>query len=201
MSRIIRKEFHNCQHTSMDDADCNIISKQKFNYISLNWINIIKSQTNKNTPFSLKNQKYTVANSENTPTALPFQPFGILSSDILQIYKINSIDDLLDYIDTNVKIENILTINRILNCWIYNNYNILKQHNDILEQIYKKIIYAYIKYFNIDIELIIEKKNININKEIKEYIDYWINKNNIKIFSLNLLTDFINYFIKKYKLK
>jgi len=200
MSRIIRKEFHNCQHTSMDDADCNIISKQKFNYISLNWINIIKSQTNKNTPFSLKNQKYTVANSENTPTALPFQPFGILSSDILQIYKINSIDDLLDYIDTNVKIENILTINRILNCWIYNNYNILKQYNDILEKIYKKIIYAYIKYFNIDIELIIEKKNININKEIKEYIDYWINKNNIKIFSLNLLTDFINYFIKKYKL-
>jgi len=184
----------------MDDADCNIISKQKFNYISLNWINIIKSQTNKNTPFSLKNQKYTVANSENTPTALPFQPFGILSSDILQIYKINSIDDLLDYIDTNVKIENILTINRILNCWIYNNYNILKQYNDILEKIYKKIIYAYIKYFNIDIELIIEKKNININKEIKEYIDYWINKNNIKIFSLNLLTDFINYFIKKYKL-
>ena len=85
MSRIIRKEFHNCQHTSMDDADCNIISKQKFNYISLNWINIIKSQTNKNTPFSLKNQKYTVANSENTSTALPFQPFGILSSDILQI--------------------------------------------------------------------------------------------------------------------
>ena len=62
------------------------------------------------------------------------------------------------------------------------------------------MIYAYIKYFNIDIEWIIEKKNININKEIKEYIDYWINKNNNTQFLLNLLTDFINYFIKKYKL-
>ena len=200
MSRIIKKEFHNCQYTGAGDDECNIISKHKLNSVSLNWINIIKSQTNKNTPFSLKNYKYTVANKENTAVALPFQPIGILSSDILQIYKINSIDDLLENIDTNIKIENILTINRILNCWIYNNYSILKQHNDILEKIYKKIIYGYIKYFNIDIEWIIEKKNININKEIKEYIDYWINKNNNTQFSLNLLTDFINYFIKKYKL-
>jgi hypothetical protein len=200
MSRILRKEFHNCQHTGVDDVECNLISKHKLNSVSLNWINIIKSQTNKNTSFPLKNYKYTIANNENAAIALPFQPIGILSSDILQIYKINSIDNLLEYIDTNIKLENILTINRILNCWIYSNYSILKQHNDILEKIYKKMIYAYIKYFNIDIEWIIEKKNININKEIKEYIDYWINKNNNTQFSLNLLTDFINYFIKKYKL-
>ncbi len=200
MSRILRKEFHNCQHTSVDDAECNLISKHKLNSVSLNWINIIKSQTNKNTSFPLKNYKYTIANNENTAVALPFQPIGILSSDILQIYKINSIDSLLEYIETNIKLENILTINRILNYWIYSNYSILKLHNDILEKIYKKMIYAYIKYFNIEIEWVIEKKNININKEIKDYIDYWINKNNITIFSLNLLTDFINYFIKKYKL-
>jgi len=202
MSRIIKKEFHDCHYTSINNgnSECNLIQKQNVNRVSLNWINIIKSQTNKNKLSPLTNYKYKISNNENSVDAIPFQPMGIISSDILQMYQINSIDNLLEYIDTNIKSENILTINRIVNCWIYNNYNVLKQHNNILEKIYKKIIYEYIKNFNIDMEKEIDKRNININKEIKKYIDFWINKNNTSIFSLNLLTDFINYFIKKYKL-
>ena len=203
MSRIIRHDFSNYQHTSIDQSglvEPELIKKQWVNKSTLNWVNIIKSQINKNAPFPIKNYNYTVSNNENTLHAIPFQPLGILSSDILQMYQINSIDNLLEYIDTNIKSENILTINRIVNCWIYTNYNVLKQHNNVLEKIYKKIIYEYIKNFNIDMEREIERKNININKEIKDYIDSWINKKNTTTFSLNLLTDFINYFIKKYKL-
>jgi hypothetical protein len=202
MSRTIRQEFSNCQYTSINNtaSDCNLIQKQELNKITLNWINIVKSQTNKSTPSPLKDYKYTVSNNENISNAIPFQPMGVLSSDILQMYQINSIDNLLEYIDANIKSKNILTINRIVNSWIYSNYNVLKQHNNVLEKIYKKIIYEYIKNFNIDMESVIDKKNININKEIKEYIDSWVNKTNIANFSLNLLTDFISYFIKKYKL-
>ena len=203
MSRIIRHEFSNYQHTSIDQSglvEPELIKKQWVNKSTLNWVNIIKSQINKNAPIPIKNYNYKVSNNENTLHAIPFQPLGILSSDILQMYQINSIDNLLEYIDTNITSENILTINRIINCWIYSNYNVLKQHNNVLEKIYKKIIYEYIKYFNIDMEREIERKNININKEIKDYIDSWINKKNTTIFSLNLLSDFINYFIKKYKL-
>ena len=203
MSRIIRHEFSNYQHTSIDQSELvepELIKKQWVNKSTLNWVNIIKSQINKNAPIPIKNYNYKVSNNENTLHTIPFQPLGILSSDILQMYQINSIDNLLEYIDTNIKSENILTINRIVNCWIYSNYNVLKQHNNVLEKIYKKIIYEYIKYFNIDMEREIERKNININKEIKDYIDSWINKKNTTVFSLNLLSDFINYFIKKYNL-
>jgi hypothetical protein len=203
MSRIIRQEFSNYQHTSIDqmeNVEPELIKTKWVNKSTLNWINIIKSQMNKNTPDPIKNYNYTVTNNDNTPHPIPFQPLSLLSSDILQMYQINSIDNLLEYIDTNIKSENILTINRVVNCWIYTNYNVLKQHNNVLEKIYKKIIYEYIKNFNIDMERVIDQKNININKEIKEYIDSWVNKKNIGNFSLNLLTDFISYFIKKYKL-
>ena len=39
-------------------------------------------------------------------------------------------------------------------------------------------------------------KLINIDKEIKDYIDYWTNKNNSLNFELNLLTIQMHYHAK-----
>jgi hypothetical protein len=43
------------------------------------------------------------------------------------------------------------------------------------------------------------EQDINIEKDINDYIKYWIKKNNnINIFSLDLFMDIIVYYKKKY---
>jgi hypothetical protein len=117
-------------------------------------------------------------------------PIGILSEDLLKIYQIESIDSLNDWIDDNIG-SNILTINRIINAWIKVNYNTLKHNNNVLETIYIKLFHKYI--------LVTDTNIINIQKETKDYIDYWINKHNKNEFDLNLFDDYKKYIIKKLK--
>ena len=123
-------------------------------------------------------------------------PIGISTSDILQIYEINSIDSLYSWITNNIDTFTIYTINRVLNSWIKNNYDTLKIYNNFLEKIYNKLL---LKYLNIKICKQIKDEKIDINSDIKYYIDYWIEKNNTLAFDFNLLEDMLIYIQKKYK--
>jgi hypothetical protein len=114
-------------------------------------------------------------------------PIGFTSSDLLQIYNINDIDSLNNWIDSNYMVYNENTFKRVLNCWIINNIETLKIHNNFLENICKKIL--KIKYPN----------DFNIDKEIKYYIDYWIDKYDINNRDLDLLKDLSDYLYKKIK--
>ena len=59
-------------------------------------------------------------------------PIGITAQDILNIYKINSIDDIIA-----LKIQtNNVHFNRILNCWIRVNFDTLQIYNKMLEKKY-----------------------------------------------------------------
>jgi len=133
-----------------------------------------------------------VCNGENKyKEYIQLPPFGLSSSDLLQIYNINNIDNLNYWIETNIEEYNIFTLNRVLNCWIINNIDILKIHNNFLESICKLLLEKG-KYIE---DKIIEHDNFN--KEVKYFIDYWIDNYNTDDKNLDLLNDLKNYLYKK----
>ena len=193
MKRIIKKEIVNVQPNT-----------QLLHPLSSQWINM----TNEDKPicltkFQIQNKETKIFNYDtctlkenNYKNYLYLPPIGLSSNDILEIYNISSIDRLLDYIKENMNDDNYLSINRLLNSWIRVNFETLKNYNNFLEKICIKIV---TKYYNHNIENIIKKnKDFDINKEIKKFIDYWINKHDSNEFKLELIDDFIDYLLKKY---
>lgn len=112
----------------------------------------------------------------------------IQSSELLKIYEITEIDD---FIKSNLENNYFPFINRILNCWIRENFNDLKKNNNILINIYYQI---FIKFFS----------NIDINKklfekECKVFFNKWFNNKNSDIFNINLGNDLEKYLSNKYE--
>jgi hypothetical protein len=150
------------------------------------------------TKFNIQNNTSKIYNeymcnhtSSNYKEYLFIPPIGLLSQDIVNIYNIETIDNLDNWMDNNLKTSNIFTIDRILNCWIRVNYDTLINYNNYLEKIINKIVNEF--YFD-RIKNMEEKE---LNKEIKYFIDYWINKNNENEYSLLIISDFIHYLQKK----
>lgn len=106
---------------------------------------------------------------------------------ILKMYNISNIDSLNNWIQNNLEIKPKDTIYRVINCWINENINDLKLFNDALFNIIKVVLLKFNKI----------KEHV-IDKELLNYIDYWINKYDENNFNLNLITDFKNYLNKKY---
>ena len=140
------------------------------------------------------NYKCNIESNDNYKKNLYIPPLGISTADILKIYNINSIDSLNDWITDNFETFNLFTLNRVINCWIRNNLDVLKISNNALESIYSKLIQ---KQFSTSYLEKLEQNNIN--KEIKDFIDYWIEKNNNIDFHFNLFEDLCNYIVKKFK--
>lgn len=130
-------------------------------------------------------------NPTNYSNYLYIPPIGLSSNDLLQVYNIDSVDRLNNWIKENIETLNYITLNRCVNSWIRVNYDTLKNYNNFLEKIVNKIV---IKYNGNEL-----KKVKNLDKEIKDYIDYWIGKNNGTEYNLNLINDFMAYIRKKYK--
>ena len=151
------------------------------------------------TKFNLKNNKLKITNKYKCDTNnnmykqyLYIPPITIQIKDILEIYDINTIDSLKTYFKENIESGNIITIKRILNCWIKNNIEILKNYNDGLE----KILGSIVNRFYTDKDLF-ENNNISI----KNFVDYWIDKNSNLPFNFDILADFNNYINKKLGVK
>jgi len=106
---------------------------------------------------------------------------------ILKMYNISNIDSLKIWTENNINQKSSNTIFRIINCWINENINDLKLFNNALFDIIKLVLIKFTKI----------KESI-INKELLNFIDYWINKYDENNFNLNLITDFKNYLSKKY---
>jgi hypothetical protein len=175
---------------------------QSLHPISSIWVNntltnplcLTKFNIDKKNKLNIVNEYKCVSNANNYKKYLYVPPIGFSSSDILNIYSISSIDELNKWFNDSISEKNIATINRILNAWIKVNFSILKSHNNFLEKIYIKMIneffnYSYFKKVN----------ELDFNKEIKNYIDYWTNKHDNNEFNLNLLDDLKNHLKKKYK--
>ena len=131
------------------------------------------------------NVKYNNDNLNNYNNFLYIPPIGFSYYDVLNIYNISSSDSLLSFIEDNIDTMPYLSINRVINSWIYKNYNILKNHNKILINIFYKLILKikYKKIYNMD----------DFKKIIEHHINLWINKNNLNNYNFNLL----EYLLKK----
>jgi hypothetical protein len=108
--------------------------------------------------------------------AVPYLSLNM--EQMLSIYKIDSIDSMIKWLDDNMNNNKPLeTINRILMVWIRLNFDELKENNRILISIYKKISKKYYK------------KDYN-NNNLQNKINDWFKKNDSNNFHLNL-TEYI----------
>lgn len=115
---------------------------------------------------------------------------NIEMNTILSIYNVSDIDSLVEYIDTYNRNTNFNSINRIVNLWIKDNLIDLKKYNKALFKIIKEVIDHHLKL-----------PEIEVNKELEKYIDYWLNKKDSNDFYFDLILDFKKYLSKKYGTK
>ena len=135
----------------------------------------------------VKDKPYTVAPEDKVDNvkfsdrdiqnymAVPY--LNLNMEQMLSIYKIDSIDSMIKWIDDNINTISLKTINRILMVWIRLNFNELKENNRILTSIYKKMDKKYYK------------KDYN-NDNLQNKINDWFKKNNPDNFHLDL-TEYI----------
>jgi len=120
-----------------------------------------------------------------------FMTLPYLNLDInymLQLYDIYDIDKLIIWLDENIKNNSEYTfLNRLINIWIKYNLENLQKDNNILISIYMKIGNAYWEKYI---------KNIN-EKDIKNYINEWINNINVNDYLFDLGNDLKKYIKSK----
>jgi hypothetical protein len=103
-------------------------------------------------------------------------PHTIISYfEILNLYNINSFDDLYNIIKNIIEENNnFIFIHRIINIWIKNNFDDLKNKNKILIKLY---IYIFEHFY---------PNNEISEKMLQKYINDWFTNNKSNNFYLNL---------------
>ena len=101
-------------------------------------------------------------------------PLGLSNSILLNIYKISSINDINNLINNNT---NLFKINRLLNCWLASNNEIIPIHKDIIIDIYIKLI-QLLSSIDENIKNILNIKSFNIKNIITGYVNKSIDKKN-----------------------
>ncbi len=202
MKRIIKNEF--LEYKKFNSKNMEIIeigeNTQRIHPITLNWIDNSKSSTplcitkpsfEKDNLTIYKDYKCTNNQANKYNSFLYTPPIGISAEELIKIYNLESIESLQSYVFENIDNINILSINRLINCWIRVNFETIKTYNNFLEKIYKKMLDKYYGFKNM------EKFNkINLDKELKDFIDYWFGKTITIGFKFNLFFDLINYLEK-----
>ena len=106
-----------------------------------------------------------ICNGENKyKQYVQLPPISLDSSNLLEIYDINNIDELNDWVNKNIYEYTYLTLARILSCWIRNNSDSLKLYKKKLEDIY--LFYISKNIYNL--------KNSKDEEKIIKFINDWI---------------------------
>ena len=176
----------------------NCVEKNDFilHPITLNLIknNLSKKQCPSELHFIDGELQYTkICNSNNKFTSNDIQKFMALPylnlsySEMLAIYSINTVDNLINWIDNKIK-EDVpfQYINRIINIWIKYNYNDLINNSNILVKIYNIL---NNKYWSLDL------------LKLDKFILNWFKNKDYNDFSFNLGNDIYIYYKIKYKNK
>lgn len=163
---------------------------QKLHPLILNTINNNTLKTQYIVPIHFKNDEMVVTSNKQVPSSnknpMLFPSILLDNAILLDIYNINTINDIIDFVNdfVNESFNNNTyydTMNRILNCWIRQNFDDLKKNNNILSDIYFKI---FSKYF----PEIIPNETIFI-KKTQSFFKVWFNKKKNNSFNINLGND------------
>ena len=117
--------------------------------------------------------------------ALPY--LNLNMDTMLSIYKIETIDSLILWVDINIK-ENkpFRYVNRIINIWNKANFDSLIDNNKILVVVYEKI---NKHYWNL------------VTDDMEKYIQKWFKTKKYDDFIFDLGLDLVNYLNKNSKLR
>ncbi len=204
MKRIIKNEYIEHKNFTSKNMEIKEVppNSQIIHPVTLSWIDntrssnpicLTKPSFDKEGLTLYKDYKCTGQNPNKYNGYLYLPPIGLTSENLIKIYDVESIEKLSFFIIENINKINILTLNRIVNSWIRSNYDTIKTYNNFLEKIYLSLIEKYYSSENFQVLT----KKINLEKEIKDFIDYWFGKNNTLGFKIDLLSDLENYLEKK----
>jgi len=154
----------------------------------INPLCLTKFQMDKNNNLNILSTYKCKNNLNSYKKNLYIPVIGLESIDLLNMYSVQSIDSLNNFIEENKEI-NIITKNRIINSWIRVNFETLKNYNNYIEKIFLKLFENNIAFT--------DTNETSIKKEIKYFIDYWITKHSVDEFNLNLFSDLLKYLDKK----
>jgi hypothetical protein len=139
---------------------------------------------------NLINYKVEKPKNQNDASKFMLTPSLLIdSSELLKLYGIIDVTTLTEFIDNNIDNVYFSSINRIINCWIRDNFNQLQKNNKILINIYVKL---FTKFYNIN--------NKTLTNAIDLFIIKWFKNKNKDDFFLNLGGDLIKYLSNKYEL-
>ena len=164
-------------------------------YLDPNTLNLIENPVNYNiypTKYFFENNKIEnnkivynkIENNKNSNEDMHkymLYPHTIISYfEILNIYNINSFDDLFNTLKNIIEdTNNFSFINRIINIWIKNNFEDLKRKNKILIILYNYVLDHFYPNNNIS------------EKLLEKYINNWFNNNEVDNFTLNLCKEIL----------
>jgi len=127
---------------------------------------------------------------EELSSIMEIPPMGLDISSLIDLYKVEYIDDLTEWVINSIgDAKPFTTINRVINTWIKVNWTKIKKYNNGLEKIF-----IVLMRYAIDSDVL---KNIKLDKEVKEFIDFWVEKHDDDEFIFNLGEDMIKYLLKK----
>ena len=116
------------------------------------------------------------------------QPIILHATNILELYDINHIEDLIILIKNN-NITSFNLFNRLLSCWIIKYFKLLKTNNKYLTNI-------FIEYYKHNTQL----HEYITETEIDTFVEKWLNKKIKNSFDFNCHNDFINYINIKFNI-
>ena len=152
------------------------------NYILNNKLVNTKIITNNN--FNLKIVDSKLDNHNHNRKYMLYPSVILSSESILQLYEIETIDDLIETVNNYIKNnKNFYSINRILNVFIKNNLDDLKKNNGIINKIIIDLFNNYYPEFKIK----------NNEKKIIDYIKLWFKNQNENHFHFNLFNNIIKF--------
>jgi hypothetical protein len=139
---------------------------------------------------NLINYKVEKPKNQNDASKFMLTPSLLIdTNELLKLYGIIDITTLTEFIDNNIDDSYFRTMNRIINCWIRDNFNQLQKTNKILINIYVKL---FTKFYNIN--------DKTLTNTIDLFIIKWFKNKNKDDFFLNLGDDLIKYLSNKYEL-
>jgi len=159
--------------------------------MEINKFNIIPTNLKLNKPTIKKEKKiYNSTNNNNIKEQKVATPDLTISyNKILELYNIKTINDMEEIV--NDKTNSFYYINRIFIAWTFDNFDVLKTHNNIFINMCHKLLLLLLPK--------IVKEN-DLKKHIKNYLEFWFEKNTKDSFSLNIMKDMETYFIKKFNI-